>query len=98
MRSVCLLLSLLMAPLLFAESWTNTVGHGIDAELVGRKGDVLTMKKTDGSTFTIHFAALAKGSQTRVEELFPVGKPPTHDDVVQQRQKERIRQLKRREK
>ena len=93
MRAFFLFLILFLASSLFAEPWINTAGHSIDAKLIGRKGDVLTLKKPNGTRFTLHRSALSAASQLRADQLFPAPRQPTHDDVVQQRQKERLRQL-----
>lgn len=98
MRAFYLFLVLFFAPALFAESWTNTAGHFVEAKLIDRKGDVLTLKKRDGKVFMMQYSALSLASQARVDKRLPAPKKLTHNDVIRQRRKDRIRRLKLREK
>jgi uncharacterized protein GlcG (DUF336 family) len=75
-----------------AESWTNAAGHAVSAELVSRKGDVLTMKRENGSTFTIHYKALSKACQKTVDKKLPVVQL-SHEDVVKMREEQRMKLL-----
>ena len=76
----------------YAESWTNTAGHAVSAELVSRKGDVLTFRQQNGSKFTMSYRALSAACQASVDKKFPLVKL-NHDEVVKQRQEKRLKQL-----
>ena len=76
-----------------AESWTNVAGHSIEAELVSRKGDSLTMKRENGSTFMISIKSLSKESQNAADEKLPPKPALTHDERVLQRNEQRLKQL-----
>ena len=92
MRFFVVILFLAIAPWAVSELWTNAAGHSIEAELVSRKGDLLTMKRKDGSTFTIHIQALSEACRKKVDEKFPE-RQLTHEEVVKQRREQRLRLL-----
>lgn len=80
----------------YAESWTNAAGHSVEAVLVARKGNVLTMKRENGSTFTIHVKALSKAGQALADKKIPPKDKLSHEEVVAQRNKKRMQQLRQR--
>lgn len=92
MRLCCFILMFFVGAVAGAETWTNAVGHAIEAELVSRNGDQLTLKKPDGQAFKIHYKALSKESRDAVDKQFPV-KKQTHAEIVKQRTEQRLRQL-----
>ncbi len=78
---------------LHAETWTNVTGHAIQAELVARKGDVLTLKRADGSSFKISAKALSEASRLQADKKFPPEKKLSHDERVEKFRKQRLEQL-----
>ncbi len=76
-----------------AESWTNAAGHAIEAELVARKGDRLTLQRPNGSTFTISLTVLSPQSRATVEKKFPSSPILTHEEQVRQRTSQRLELL-----
>ena len=94
MRFFYLILFLFSACGSFAESWTNSAGHAVEAELISRKVDMLTMKRSDGTTFSIHLKALSKACQANANKKIPQEQKVTHNEIVKQRQEQRMRQLR----
>ena len=89
----CIIGLVLTAGWASAESWTNAAGHSVEAELVGRKGDLLTMKRADGSSFTIRSRALSEKSRAAADKKMPPESKPTHAEVVEKRQVQRLKAL-----
>jgi len=87
---------ILLAGMACADSWTNAASHSIEADLVGRKGNVLTMKRTDGSMFTISSKALSEASRITANRKCPTVPKLTYKEVVAQRQQQRIKMLEKR--
>ena len=77
-----------------ASSWTNAAGHSIEAVLIGRKGNTLTLKRPNGHTFTMPVAALSEGSRRQVDAECPPVPKPTHEAIVARRTEARLQQLK----
>lgn len=92
MRSLIIYFSLLLTMTVYSESWTNAAGHSVEAELVARKGNVLTMKRADGSLFKINLNGLSKKCRITVKEKFPEPKK-SHGEIVLERNEKRLEQL-----
>lgn len=92
MRSLIIYFSLLVTMSVYSDSWTNAAGHSVEAELVARKGRVLTMKRADGSIFKINLNGLSPKCQITVKEKFPEPKK-THGEIVHERNQTRLEQL-----
>ncbi|MDF7798356.1 hypothetical protein P4C99_02715 [Pontiellaceae bacterium B1224] len=92
MRWIILFFAIATAMSVSAESWTNAAGHSVEAKMIARKGDVLTMKRADGSSFTINMNGLSKKCQSTVKARFPEPKK-THEDIVRERNQLRLEQL-----
>jgi nucleoredoxin len=88
----CLLLASILPLGVFAgvEKWTAPNGTPMQAECLGRKGDYVVFKKTDGSRVLFPFDKLSASDQARIEGLdFPkpnntvVVAPAAEDDPTE---------------
>lgn len=78
-----------------AETWTNVAGHSVEARLVERKGNTLTLKRPDGTVIILPITSLSKASRKAVDKTFPPAPERTHDEIVREWHKRRMRQLER---
>ena len=67
----------LAAPSLFAgvEMWTDLLGHKIEAEFLGKSGNYVSFKKSDGSKYLMPLAKLIADDRARVLALTEEGAP-----------------------
>jgi hypothetical protein len=54
-------------------TWKNLDGAAMEAEFLGRKGDYVSFRKTDGSKYLYPYAKLSAADRARVDAL---GAPP----------------------
>jgi hypothetical protein len=69
----------LAAPSLFAvvETWTDLLGHKIEAEFLGKSGNSVSFKKSDGSKYLMPLAKLIADDRARVFALTEGGDSPS---------------------
>jgi hypothetical protein len=85
MRTKSLVTCLVGLVLLFASSssaaemrkWTRNNGKEFEAEFVKREGPVITLKKTDGTEFTLKMGQLSEDDRKYVNQLTRKTKEPT---------------------
>lgn len=81
----CLVLALVLAaPSLFAvvETWTDLLGHKIEAEFLGKSGNSVSFKKSDGSKYLMPLAKLIADDRARVFALTEGGDSPKSAGAV----------------
>lgn len=70
-RLLAVLLLAALAPITQAQpaTWPGLDGQAVEAEFLGRKGDYVSFKRTDGSRYVYPYAKLSAADRARVDAL-----------------------------
>jgi len=92
LRLICIVVSLGTTAL--GESWTNAANHAIQATLVARNGQTITLRQVDGSLLKIPLKSLAEMDRARAKKRFPDPVIPSSEEKMRLKYQKRISRFK----